>query len=146
MALTRATGTVVKDGSLQNVDLPDSGVTAGSIGSSANIPVITVNSKGIITAVTTASVGGVDNFAYNSSTGEFTISTSDSSTYTAGFGDTDSIPEGSTNQYFTTARARASFTAGAGIDITNGVIAQQSSLDYGLIDGAVTITGDYGSI
>ena len=146
MALTRVTGTVVKDASLQNADLPDSGVTADSYGSSSAIPVVTVNSKGIITGVTTASVGGVNNFSYSSANGEFTISTSDGSSYTAGFADTDNIAEGSTNLYFTEARARASFSAGAGIDITNGVISQQSSLDYGLITGAVTITGDYGSI
>lgn len=36
---------------------------------------------------------------------------------------TDSLGEGSSNLYFTTARARASFTAGAGITITNGEIA-----------------------
>lgn len=36
---------------------------------------------------------------------------------------TDQIPEGTTNVYFTTARARASFSAGTGITITNGVIA-----------------------
>jgi plastocyanin len=35
---------------------------------------------------------------------------------------TDSIGEGSTNLYFTTTRARNSFSAGSGIDITNGVI------------------------
>ena len=36
--------------------------------------------------------------------------------------DTDSIPEGKSNEYFTTARARGAFTAGSGIDITSGVI------------------------
>jgi hypothetical protein len=146
MALTRVTGTVVKDASLQNADLPNSGVTANTYGSSAAIPVLTVNDKGIITGVSTASVGGVDNFSYSSANGEFTISTSDGSSYTAGFADTDNIAEGTTNLYFTETRARASFSAGAGIDITNGIISQQSTLDYGLLDGAVTITGDYGSI
>lgn len=146
MALTRVTGTLVKDSSLQNADLPDSGVTANSYGSSSAIPVVTVNAKGIITGVTTAAVGGISSFSYDSGTGIFSIGTSAGTTYTAGFTDTDGITEGSTNQYFTTTRARASFSAGAGIDITNGVISQQSSLDYGLITGAVTITGDYGSI
>ena len=146
MALTRVQASVIKDGGVKSEDLVDSGVTAGSYGSSSAIPVLTVNAKGQITAASTASVGGVDDFNYNSTTGVFTISTSDGSDYTATLGSTDNLPEGSTNQYFTTARARASFTAGAGIDITNGVISQQSSLDYGLITGAVTITGDYASI
>lgn len=35
----------------------------------------------------------------------------------------DDIPEGTTNLYFTTTRARSAFSAGTGITITNGVIA-----------------------
>lgn len=42
--------------------------------------------------------------------------------------DTDSIPEGKTNQYFTTARARGAFTAGSGIDITSGVISSTGGI------------------
>ena len=154
MALTRATGTLVKDASLQNADLPDSGVTAASYGSSSSIPVLTVNSKGIVTAASTASVGGVNSFTYDTATGDLDINTSDGSTYTATVTlapfDTDNLTEGSSNLYYTTSRvttdARAAFSAGAGIDITNGVISQQSTIDYGLLTGAVTITGDYGSI
>ena len=44
--------------SLVNADFPASGVTANTYGSSALIPVVTVNSKGIITGVTTASFTG----------------------------------------------------------------------------------------
>ena len=38
-----------------NADLPDSGVSANTYGSATDVPVITVNAKGVITAVTTAS-------------------------------------------------------------------------------------------
>lgn len=41
--------------------------------------------------------------------------------------DTDNLSEGSSNQYFTTARARAAFSAGTGITITNGTIASTAS-------------------
>lgn len=43
---------------LVNDDLPTSGVTANTYGSSSLVPVITVNSKGVITGVSTASITG----------------------------------------------------------------------------------------
>ena len=59
---------------LVNADLPASGVTAGTYGSAALIPVVTVDAKGVITGVTTASFQtglayqGVWNAATNSPT------------------------------------------------------------------------------
>ncbi len=44
---------------LVNDDLPASGVTANTYGSSSSVPVITVNSKGVITGVSTASITAV---------------------------------------------------------------------------------------
>lgn len=41
---------------LVNDDLPLSGVIAGAYGSGSSVPVVTVNSKGVITGITTASV------------------------------------------------------------------------------------------
>ena len=41
---------------LVNADLPASGVTANTYGSASLVPVITVNSKGVITSVSTASI------------------------------------------------------------------------------------------
>jgi hypothetical protein len=38
-------------------------------------------------------------------------------------GTTDNVPEGTTNQYFTTTRARGAFSASTGISITDGAIA-----------------------
>lgn len=51
-----------------------------------------------------------------------------------------------TNLYFTNARAQAAFTAGDGISISTGTISLASSIDYGLVDGAVTSSNDYGSV
>lgn len=51
-----------------------------------------------------------------------------------------------TNLYFTNARAQDAITAGTGITISSGVISIASTFDYGLIDGALTASNDYGSI
>lgn len=48
---------------LVNADLPASGVTANTYGSSSAIPVVTVNSKGVITSVTTAGFTSVTSVA-----------------------------------------------------------------------------------
>ena len=66
-------------------------------------------------------------------TGKIYITVDDNKTYrwsgtvyiviTASPGSTDSVTEGSSNLYFTTARARAAITAGTGITVTDGVVA-----------------------
>ena len=55
---------------LVNADLPPSGVTANTYGSSTLIPSITVNSKGVVTGVTTSSVIGTLSYqgGWNAST------------------------------------------------------------------------------
>jgi hypothetical protein len=55
---------------LVNADLPSSGVTANTYGSSTTVPVITVNSKGIVTGVTTSSIIGTLSYqgGWNAST------------------------------------------------------------------------------
>ena len=55
---------------LVNADLPLSGVTANTYGSASLVPVITVNSKGVITSVTTSSVIGTLSYqgGWNAST------------------------------------------------------------------------------
>ena len=55
---------------LVNDDLPASGVTANTYGSSTTIPVITVNSKGVVTGVTTSAIIGTLSYqgGWNAST------------------------------------------------------------------------------
>jgi len=63
---------------LVNADLPASGVTANTYGSSSAIPVVTVNSKGVITSVTTASFTGGLSYqgSWNASTNTPTLTSS----------------------------------------------------------------------
>ena len=69
-----------------NIDLPNTGVTAGSYGSASAVPVITVDVKGRITAAGTTAVAGVSNVSYNTSTGVIQIDTSNGSQYTIDIG------------------------------------------------------------
>lgn len=69
---------------LVNDDLPASGVSANTYGSSTAIPIITVNAKGVVTGITTASiVGGLDyQGGWNAATNTPTLT---SSTGTQGY-------------------------------------------------------------
>jgi hypothetical protein len=60
---------------LVNADLPDSGATANTYGSSTAIPIVTVNDKGVITNISTTSfIGGLDyKGAWNASTNTPTL-------------------------------------------------------------------------
>jgi hypothetical protein len=61
-----------------NADLPNSGVSANTYGSSTAIPVITVNAKGVITSATTASFTGGLSYqgGWNASTNTPTLTSS----------------------------------------------------------------------
>ena len=108
MALTTIKSSNLAPGSIEISDLEDSGVTAQSYGSASEVPVITVNAKGVITAATTTTVAGVTDFDYNIATGVLDIDTADgsnfSTTVTLGPFDTDDLSEGSSNLYYTDAR------------------------------------------
>lgn len=136
-----------------SVDISSTGTATGSFGTSSQIPVITVAADGRVTSISNTAVAGVSSVSYNTSNSLFTINTQDGSAKSTNITlqpfDTDDLSEGSTNQYHTTARARASVSGGTGItyNSTTGVISQSTTIDFGLIDGAVGAnTEDYGSI
>lgn len=64
-----------------NLELTDTGVTAGQYGSSSQIPVITVDVDGRVTALSNTAVAGVDDFTWTPDQNKLTIETGDGSTF-----------------------------------------------------------------
>lgn len=123
--ITEGTGITVSQG---EVSITNSGVSAGAYGSSTQIPIFSVNAQGQIDSATTVSVAGVSGLAYDSDTNELTLSTADGGSYSVKinldtFNDsdtTDNLVEGSTNLYYTTARADSDFSTKTTDDLTQG--------------------------
>jgi len=63
--------------------LENTGVTAGNYGSASQVPVLTVNAKGQVTAASTTNVAGVSTFTYTSGTKTLNISTADGGSFDA---------------------------------------------------------------
>jgi hypothetical protein len=64
-----------------DVELANTGVTAGTYGSSTAIPILTIDEDGRITVANTASVSGVDDFYWTSSNNTLILQTGDGTTY-----------------------------------------------------------------
>ena len=120
-------------GTVSNAQVAAAVVAAGSL-DTANVT--ERNNLYFTNARARLAVSASGSINYNNSTGVISFTQ----------GNTDTITEGVSNLYFLNTRARSAFTAGAGIDITSGTISVASTIDYGLIDGAVTSSNDYGSI
>jgi len=72
-------------------------VTAGTYGSGTSIPVVTVNASGFVDSIGSVIAPAVSSTSWDSSTGQFTINTSDGSSYTTaikGFGDNQALTFG----------------------------------------------------
>jgi len=106
------------------LSITNTGVTAAEYGSASLVPVITVNAQGQITAASTVSVAGVSSTSWDSSTGNLIINTADGGSFytkvTLDPYDTDDLTEGSTNLYYTDARADARIAAATTDDLTEG--------------------------
>jgi hypothetical protein len=98
--------------SIGEFKITDTGVTSGEYGDSSNIPIITVNAQGQITAISTTAVAGVVDFTYDTSNGDLTISTADNNSFVATVTldpfTTTNLVEGN-NLYYTSSRANEDF-------------------------------------
>lgn len=117
--------------------ISNTGVTAGTYGSASQVPVFTVNAQGQLDSAGTVSVAGVSSTSWDSSTGNLIINTADGGTFytkvTLDPYDTDNLSEGSTNLYFTNARARSA------VSVTDA--GGDGSLAYNSSTGVLTYTG-----
>lgn len=79
----KVTGTATSSSGSLSIDaeLANTGVTAGTYGSSTAIPVLTIDEDGRITLANTASVAGVDNLYWTSSNNTLILETGDGSSY-----------------------------------------------------------------
>jgi plastocyanin len=62
-------------------ELTDTGVISGTYGSASQIPIISVDVDGRVTALSNTAVAGVDNFTYDSANNRLTIETGDGSSF-----------------------------------------------------------------
>jgi PAS domain-containing protein len=79
----KVTGTAFSNNGIMTLDteLANTGVTAGTYGSSTQIPVITVDEDGRITVANTTPVAGVDDFTYADANNTITLETGDGSVF-----------------------------------------------------------------
>lgn len=110
-----------------NVDLPNSGVTAGSYGSATSIPVLTVDAQGRITVATTASISTALGIAGDTGTDDVSLG-SDTLTFVG----TDPIDTAVTNNTVTIS-AKDATTSSKGV-------ASFASADFAVSSGAVSIS------
>jgi hypothetical protein len=147
--LTIAGGTGLSSsvaGNTVTVNLDNTAVAASTYGSASQVPVITVDAQGRISNAYSVSVAGVSDFDYYSANSTLVILTADGGSYSAtvdlGAFSTNNLSEGANNLYFTTQRARDSFSNGTGVTITNGSVAigQSVATDANVTFNRVTVS------
>ena len=87
-ALASGTG-ITYDSATSTINITNTGVTAGTYGSAAEVPVFTVNAQGQLDSAGTVAVAGVSSTSMDSATGDFTINTADGGAFSTRLYDAD---------------------------------------------------------
>ena len=113
------TGNVTLNAALNSID----GLTAGSYGSSTEIPVVTVEANGRVTSISTSSIS--TEFTLNGDSGTTTISGGDTLTVAGGAGITSTVDGDQVT-----------------LDVDTTVVRSNTAMSLQTIDGDVTIAGN----
>ena len=133
-AVAGGTG-ITYDSSTDTISITNTGVSAGTYGSSTQVPQISVNAQGQIDSAKNITIAGVTGVDFDSSNGTITIQTTGGNftdVITLDPYTTTDLTEG-TNQYFTNARARGA------VSVTDA--GGDGSLAYNSSTGVLTYTG-----
>jgi len=137
--------TNITTGTLNPARLALSGVVANTYGNASSIPVITVDSAGRVTTVSTSAVAGVTGFNYYSGNSTITLTTGDGSTYTATINQANSTVSGlveivdSTSNTSSTVAASANSVHVAYIASQNAYSNSISYITSGITNGSIVI-------
>jgi len=113
---------ISSSGAINTSSFGVSGVTAGTVGNSTTIPVITVDAAGVVTNLQSASVSGVSDFTYTAANTTFVLSTGDGSTYAQTITYSGSFVTNSTGIHI---KANTGITANS-----TGIFADASGIDH----------------
>ena len=124
-----------------SIKLPIQALTPGTFGSGTQIPSLTVNSKGIVTGAGSVVASTVDSFGYEPSLGRLDLKLSTGAILSAfptlDAYTTDSLAEGSTNLYFSNAKAIAAVKPAFSANDAGG----DGSFSYDSVNAIFTYTG-----
>ena len=139
-AIAGGTG-ITYDSATDTISITNTGVSAGTYGSSSQIPVFTVNAQGQLDSAGSVAVASVTSFAFDSSNGNLTIGTADGASFittaTLDPYSTSNLTEGN-NLYYTRARFDSALGDTTSTQTIRGMFSSGGDLTYDSATGNFT--------